>query len=99
MPKIFSTARSLKPSSNISDAFKVLQYLFTGETELACEDAADSDDNALLNLSDPVFTLNWLFLQGPDFPVPFAQLAEDPSQDYQLFCFDGFLNGESCGGG
>lgn len=83
---------------DVSDAVKVLHYLFTGEDDLPCSDSADADDNAVLDVGDPVFTLNWLFALGRAFPEPFAHPLEDPTQDYELFCIDGFDAPDACAG-
>jgi hypothetical protein len=81
---------------DLSDPILVLHYLFLGDSRLDCEDAADSDDNAVLELSDPIYALNWLFNRGPPFPPPAERLAEDPTRDYELFCFGGFPDESDC---
>ena len=47
-------------------------------TLVAC---ADTDDSGSLNVTDPVFLLNYLFLQGPEPLAPFSQCAEDITTD------------------
>jgi hypothetical protein len=56
---------------NITDAMAVLQALFEGETTLDCEAAADIDGNDAVELTDAVFLLNFLYLEGPEPPAPF----------------------------
>ena len=47
-----------------------------------CYDAADSDDNGNVNLTDAVYSLNHLFVQGPPLPSPGAtECGEDPTPD------------------
>ncbi len=56
----------------LTDAVRVLNYLFTGGVEPACFDAADADDNGVLQLTDAVRILGYLFLGGvaPASPGP-----------------------------
>ena len=46
----------------ISDAIRTLGFLFLGDAELPCPDAADWNDDGRLDISDPVGMLGWLFL-------------------------------------
>jgi len=61
---------------DISDAVKILGYLFLGEAA-SCLDACDVDDSGSLEITDPVALLNFLFLgdQPPAAPHP------DPGPD------------------
>jgi hypothetical protein len=50
----------------LTDAVRVLGFLFLGQIAPTCLDAADSDDNGQLQLTDAVRILGFLFLgQGP----------------------------------
>ena len=66
----------------ITDAIAVLGVLFSGAVPRPCEDAFDVDDNGEIDISDPVFLLNFLFLGGacvpPPFPEPGADRTDDP---------------------
>ena len=48
----------------------MLNYLFLGDKAPACLEAADSNDDGALDLSDGVFVLAFLFLDGPAPPPP-----------------------------
>jgi hypothetical protein len=68
--------------STSSDAICLLGYLFLGEPEPPCLDAADADDSGELDLTDAVRVLDHLFLGGdaPPDPGP-ATCGEDPTED------------------
>ncbi|MEM7233740.1 MAG: hypothetical protein AAF517_16310, partial [Planctomycetota bacterium] len=64
----------------LADPILTLLALFRGR-EVECEDAVDADDNGVLNVSDAVYVLNFLFL-GASTPVaPFPRLGIDTSLD------------------
>jgi hypothetical protein len=63
---------------DISDAVKTLLHLFAGRVA-DCEDAMDLDDNEALNVTDPVFLLNFLFQSGPEPYPPYPSEDVDPS--------------------
>lgn len=52
----------------ISDAVLTLRYLFVGQADLPCPDAADADNSGMLNVSDAIWILSYLFL-GTDSPM------------------------------
>ena len=54
----------------ITDAVRILDYLFLGNATLSCHDAADADDSGALQLTDAVFILRHLFLGFPAPPHP-----------------------------
>jgi hypothetical protein len=54
---------------NVTDAVDTLHRHFKGGAALACSAAADSNDDARVDLSDPVFILDYLF-QGRGSPAP-----------------------------
>jgi hypothetical protein len=66
--------------ADISDAVRILDYLFQGG-DVACEDAADVDDSGKLNLTDPIVLLDYLFRAGEAPPPPFPLPGEDASAD------------------
>jgi hypothetical protein len=59
---------------NVTDAIRILSFLFTGGNEPECLEAADVDDQGGTrpNITDAIALLNWLFLGGrpPAPPVP-----------------------------
>ncbi len=67
---------------DLSDAVRTLNWLFLGEPQPTCLDAADADDTGLVDLTDAIRTLAWLFLGGgePEAPGPFVA-GPDPTQD------------------
>ena len=60
---------------DISDAIRILAYLFAGTATMGCLDAADTDASGDLDISDAVFFLQHLFLDGPPPPPPFEECA------------------------
>ncbi|HLU47922.1 MAG TPA: hypothetical protein VK116_07550, partial [Planctomycetota bacterium] len=67
---------------NLTDAIRILTFLFVGNVEVSCLDAADSDDSGALNLTDGIFVLNYLFVGlSPAPPPPFPECGPDPTDD------------------
>jgi hypothetical protein len=64
----------------ISDAIRILGFLFLGEAPLSCPDAGDWNDDGRLDITDPVGILGWLFLgeQGRDFGCDIDRNPEEP---------------------
>jgi glucose/arabinose dehydrogenase len=66
---------------DISDGVRILVFLFVdAATELGCEDAADADDGGGIEMTDAVYTFNFLFSGGQDIPEPTA-CGRDASED------------------
>ncbi|MCZ6792785.1 MAG: hypothetical protein O7J95_04135, partial [Planctomycetota bacterium] len=55
---------------DLSDAVRTLNWLFLGERQPTCLDAADADDTGLVDLTDAIRTLTWLFLGGGEPEAP-----------------------------
>ena len=71
----------------LTDAVQIAAYLFRpGATALTCLDAADTNDDGILDVSDPVYLLFYLFRQGPAPPAPFDQEGSDPTFRDNLGC-------------
>ncbi len=67
---------------NLTDAVKLLSYLFRGEAAPACPDAADMDDDSSLKLTDAVYLLTALFRGGAAPPAPGIEACgPDPTAD------------------
>jgi hypothetical protein len=80
-PFIRGDVDGTKPA-DITDAIQILGHLFLGAPgHLDCQDAADSDDSGVLDLSDGVFLLNFLFLGGRTLTSPFPSCGDDPTGD------------------
>jgi hypothetical protein len=67
---------------DITDAIRVLGYLFLGAEPPPCPDAADTDDNGALEITDPIRVLGYLFLgsEPPPRPGP-TTCGPDPTTD------------------
>ena len=70
---------------DISDAIKLLTYLFTGGEAPGCLDSGDTNDDGDLNITDSIFLLNYLFTGNLELPMPVSLCGEDPTAD-QLDC-------------
>jgi hypothetical protein len=71
----------LNGSLQITDAVRVLSYLFLGGAALACEDAADANDDGRLNVADASALLGHLFLGWGPLSAPFGAPGMDPTPD------------------
>jgi hypothetical protein len=71
---------NLDADIDVSDAVGTLSHLFLGAPPLACDDAADSDDNGSVEITDAIRTLVHLFLGGPAPELPFPE----PDRDFTL---------------
>jgi hypothetical protein len=68
--------------TNIADAIRILEYLFSGRSALPCLDAADASDAGSLSISSAVYILFWLFRGGSPPPLPGPhQCGVDPTSD------------------
>ncbi|HVR73925.1 MAG TPA: hypothetical protein VMT52_06310 [Planctomycetota bacterium] len=65
---------------DLSDAVVLLFHLFGGRT-IACEDAADADDDGALGLTDVLRILDYLFRAGAPLAPPGAVCGPDPTPD------------------
>ena len=70
---------------DISDPVRILGWLFTGDTEPSCLDAADSNDDGHADLSDAVAILSFLFGGAAPPAPPFGACGVDPTGD-ELGC-------------
>lgn len=55
----------------ITDAMRILTWLFLGGPKPRCMDAADANASAEVNIADPIYILSYLFIGGPEPPAPF----------------------------
>jgi hypothetical protein len=58
-----------------------LWFLFAGSASPPCWKSADADDSAGLSLTDAVYLLSFLFLNGAAPPAPFPGCGVDPTAD------------------
>ena len=66
--------------TDITDAVKVLSYLFASG-ELTCIASADSNDDGSVDITDGIYLLSWLFSGGNAPPPPAAECGGDPTAD------------------
>jgi hypothetical protein len=59
---------------------------FRGDPEPGCLEAADSDDNGTVNVTDPIGVLNHLFQGGPEPEPPGLDCGADPVGSSSLGC-------------
>lgn len=71
--------------SAIADGVMVLAYLFN-QSSLSCLDAADVNDDGVINLTDSVLIFGWGFQSGPAPAVPFPTCGPDPTAVDALSC-------------
>jgi hypothetical protein len=89
-PSLFDSTIRLRPfvrgdmdgsgSFTITDAIRILQYLFLGPP-VACPDPADADDDGDVNVTDAIYLLRHLFVGGPAPPPPSGEAGLDPTDD------------------
>jgi len=65
---------------DLSDGVTILLVLFVGQAT-TCEDALDTDDTGVLEITDAIRLLQFLFLGGAPPPAPFPGIGEDPTPD------------------
>ena len=73
---------------DIADAITTLSAVFGQRAPLSCRDAADSNDDGVINLVDPIHSLEFLLQDGT---IPYPSPADDPGPDPScdaLDCFD-----------
>ncbi len=73
-------------SLHLADPIKVLHHVILGD-RIPCESSADADDSGQLDLTDGIFLLHLLFLDGSLPPSPFPVCGLDPTEDL-LTCRD-----------
>jgi len=62
---------------DISDAVKILRFLFSGDTT-DCREALDVNDDTRLDIGDAIYLLSYLFRDGPLPPPPFPDAGSVP---------------------
>ena len=66
---------------NIADAVNTLGYLFGGQAEPECLEAADANNDNSVNIADAVAILGHLFSNTGPLPDPFAECGVEASED------------------
>ncbi len=73
---------NLDHSVDLGDAMHLIFYLFTDRvTTLSRRDAADINDDGMLDLTDVVRLLEFLYLRGAPPAAPFPAAGKDPTAD------------------
>lgn len=73
----------------INDAVYTLEALFLeGSQSLECADSGDANDDGLVDLSDPIFLINYLFVPAAAAPPPPSggSCGADPTADSLVDC-------------
>lgn len=73
-------------SVEITDAIRLLNYLFLGGDPPTCLDAADVADSGSIDISGAISILNYLFLGGRPPAIPFPNQGLDPTEDRYPRC-------------
>ena len=73
---------------DVSDAIKVVRYLFSG-VAVTCLDAADSNDDGAVNITDAVYLLDHMYRGGAEPPAPYPQRGSASGGEASLGCEDG----------
>ena len=63
-----------------ADVTSITEYSLTGAPKPKCMDAADADDNGIVDIIDATFILHYLN-GGPVIPEPFPDCGPDPTND------------------
>lgn len=74
-------------SVDITDAIRLLNYLFLGSEAPPCLDAADVMDVGRVDISGAISLLNYLFLGGSQPAVPYPMTGLDPTEDTLGTCY------------
>ena len=69
----------------LTDAIRILNFLFLGGEAPSCFDAADADDNGTIELTDAIRILGFLFL-GQASPADPLDCGIDPTKDSLTDC-------------
>lgn len=71
---------------SLADGLYGLQHIFTVGSALICEDACDTDDSGILEVTDMIHIFNFHFLDGPAPGAPYPTAGVDPTTDDNLDC-------------
>ncbi|MEM7263774.1 MAG: matrixin family metalloprotease [Planctomycetota bacterium] len=70
---------------DLSDAIRVLLYLFAGEGDIGCLASGDANDSGDVDITDAVFLLSFLFRGEGEPEAPYPECGVDPTED-ELAC-------------
>ncbi len=66
-------------SLNLADVIFTATWLYADGTTPACQDACDANDDGRLDISDPIYTLLYLFTGSAAPPQPYPLPGPDPT--------------------
>jgi outer membrane protein assembly factor BamB len=66
---------------DVSDAVTIIRNLFVGAALLVCEDHGDVDDNGVIEVTDAIRLLDYLYRGGRSPAAPFPDRGPDPTND------------------
>lgn len=66
---------------DITDPIFLRGFLFLGDSDVPCQDAADANDDGKLDISDVVYLLSSLFTGAKEPNEPYPQAGVDPTAD------------------
>lgn len=66
---------------DVSDAIRILLYLFARGGEPSCLSAADANDTGNVDITDAIHLLEYLFRSGSALPPPVGFCGDDPTAD------------------
>ncbi len=66
---------------DIADPIWLLQQLFRKGPPTRCADAADANDDGILDVADAAFGIGYNFFGGAPSPPPFPECGDDPTDD------------------
>ena len=74
---------------DLADAISILDFLFSGAAEPACQNAADANDDDQLNVADAIQVLDTLFGGGSPLPAPAGGDCQPDPTPGNLDCLQG----------
>lgn len=77
---------------NVTDGALCAQNIFLGELRpqlvfFDCDDMLDANDDGMLDTTDPIVILEWVFRAAPNLPAPFFTCEVDGTED-ELDCLE-----------
>ncbi|MEC7776701.1 MAG: hypothetical protein VYC32_11455, partial [Planctomycetota bacterium] len=64
----------------------ILRFLFLGANPASCQAAADSNGDGGIDITDAIYSLNFLFLGGDALPAPTQCGTSELESDITLGC-------------
>lgn len=87
-PRFIRGDANMDSTLNVADVLSQLEYLHQS-AQSVCHDANDSNDDGILDISDPIYLLLFLFDNGQSPPAPTFNCDTDPGPADSLDCLTG----------